>query len=292
MVIIIDGNHLFARCYFGVKPLMTSSGQETQGIYGFLNSLRSFIRQFKSEENHIFVAWDGGNQARRDIYPQYKENRKGFQPSYHQQIQITQTIVGHLRMVRQYKIDDVEGDDIIGTLTAKSRKKGQKVIIISADHDFQQLISTHVVLLKIVRSTMHEYIDAKWLMEEFSLRPNQVIDFLSLTGDNKDNIPGVPGVGNKTASKLISQNGSVEAMLADIDNIKGATDKIKEKIRKNVNIIRLARRLVTINQNIDLFFSLENEKENDFEALEKAFEKLEFKSFLKDINQWKVDFKE
>jgi len=292
MVIVIDGNHLFARCYFGVKPLTTSSGQETQGIYGFLNSLRSFVRQFKSEDNHIFVAWDGGNQARRDIYPEYKANRKGFQSGYHEQIKMTQAIVGCFRLVRQYMIKDVEGDDIIGTLTRKARKYGQKVIIISADHDFQQLISTHIKLLKIVRSTSQQYIDAKWLMEEFAIRPDQVIDFLSLTGDGKDNIPGVPGVGNKTASKLIFLNGSVKVILEDIDNIKGASEKIKEKIRKNINIIKLAKRLVTINQNIDLFFSLENEKENDFEAFEELLEQLEFKSFIKDIEQWKVDFEE
>jgi len=290
MVIIIDGNHLFARCYFGVKPLCTSSGQETQGIYGFLNSLRSFVRQFKSEENYIFVGWDGGNKARRDIFPDYKANRTGFQSGYHEQIQMTQTIVKCFKLVRQYKIDDVEGDDIVATLTRKARKKGQKVIIISADHDFQQLISPHIKLLKITRSTSHEYIDVDWLMKEFSIRPDQVVDFLSLTGDNKDNIPGVPGVGNKTASKLISLNGTVDAMLADIDGIKGASDKIKEKIRGNINIIKLARKLVTLNENIDLFFSLENDKENDFDALEELFEQLEFKSFIRNISQWKQDF--
>ena len=220
MIIIIDGNHLASRCYFSIDELKTSNGQNVNCIFGFLSSLRFTIRRFKKDADNFFIAWDSrGKKKRHEIYPEYKAGRKKIPDDFYEQLKILKETVGFLG-VSQFRFKSTEADDIIGSLAVKIRKHGQRVLIISGDHDFVQLVSPHVtVLCPKMGMSKEKWKDYDYVVTNYGLKPNQITELMSLTGDPSDNIPGVPKVGEKTAAKLIQANGSLDNIIKNVDDV-------------------------------------------------------------------------
>jgi DNA polymerase-1 len=303
LVVIIDGNQLACRCYFSIitknghRNILTSSktGQRTETIYSFLASFRKIIRTYKEDDTTFFLTWDGGNDRRKAIYSQYKAGRKKFEDEFYEQLDEIRKIV-KLLGIKQYHFQAVEADDLIGTLTFKSRKKGKKVLIISADHDFEQLISRHVKVLHPLANDLIK--DEKFVLDNYGVKPDRLIEIMALTGDTTDNIPGIEGVGDKTASKLILANGSLAYLLNNIDNIctlnkKGQSVPVKlelqQKIKDNIENIKIAYQLVKINCDLDIEPDFLKQPV-DLDSVLKIFKDLDFEQFTNDFEKWKNCF--
>jgi DNA polymerase-1 len=301
MIIIIDGNHLACRCYFSLnKPgnnsaLTTKEGKRTELIYSFLSSFKKLVKNHKEEDTVFFLTWDGGNAKRREIFPQYKAGRKPFECSFYEQLDEIRNIINFLGL-KQYHIRNVEADDLIGTLTIKSRKKGKKVLIISSDHDFEQLISNNVTVLHPLANDLIK--DVNWVKQNYGIEPNKIVEMMALTGDPTDNIPGIDKVGEKTAVKLIIANNGLDSLLANVDNLKtlnknneivNAKDDLKLKIKNSIETIKLAKQLSKINCEIEIEPDFSKPNKN-IELLQQKFKELEFEQFLSNFEEWKLLF--
>ena len=293
MVVIIDGNQLACRCYFSLiknnSVLTTKAGKRTELIYGFLNSFRKIIRTYK--DSNFMLTWDGGNKKRQSIYPLYKSGRKKFEDAFYEQLVDLRTIISFIG-IPQYHFKDVEADDLIGTLTIKSRKKGQKVLIISSDHDFEQLISKHVTVLHPLGNNIIK--DVQFVLDNYGVLPNRLLEVMAITGDPTDAIPGIEGVGDKTAAKLILANGCLDNILKYPDDLKtmnrkgeivDAKDKLKLKVKENLENIKLAYRLAEIDCDMEIEPVFEREK-HDYGKLKENFERLEFNEFITKFETW------
>lgn len=300
MVFIIDGNHLAARCYFAIDPLTTENGKSTSVIFGFINSLYTYVKRFGLLDNYYCITWDSeGPKERHKLYPDYKANRKKFPDEFYEQISDIRTILKCLP-VEQYKIEATEADDIIGTITLQARKKGQKVLIISSDHDFEQLISKHVRVLSPSLAISKEKLkNSEFVIEKYGIEPKQLIELMALVGDGTDNINGVEGIGEKTAVNLLKVNGGLNNLLANVEDlktlakdgtVKDASSKMKEKIAKSVERIKLNRLLVEINCHLDISISFDKHKAIQLPELKEQFKKLEFNKFIKELDLWQKTF--
>lgn len=295
MVIIIDGNQLACRCYFSLDVLTNSSGKRTETIYGFLSSFRKMIREYRDKNSVVFLTWDGGNDKRKKIFPDYKAGRKKFEDAFYDQLSELRQIINWLG-IKQYRLDHEEADDLIGTLTYKSRKSGKKVFIISSDHDFEQLITRHVEVLHPMGKNIIK--DVQFVIDNYGVTPEKMPEVMAITGDPTDNIPGIEGVGDKTAGKLIVANGSLENILQNPDSLKTlnrkgeiveAPSKLKQKIKSNIDNIKISHKLVTISNNLDVEPDF-REQPTDFESVRKKFEELELKVFLNEFDNWEKTF--
>lgn len=296
MVVIIDGNQLACRCYFSLMAsergcLSTKDGIRTETTLSVLTSIRKLIRDYVRKGDSLLVTWDGGNDDREKIFPGYKAGRKPFESAFYEQLATIREIL-LMFGIPQYHRKGVEADDIIGTLTIKSRKQGKKVFIVSSDHDFEQLISKHV---EVLHPLAHNLIkDVKYVLDKYCAYPNLVPDAMALTGDPTDNIPGIEGVGDKTAGKLVTANGSLENLLNNIDKLKNlnrkgevieASEVLKQKIKSNIENIKLAYKLAKINTKLDFEPEFEK-KEINIEGIKSKFEELEFEGFLNEFDSW------
>jgi len=295
MVIIIDGNQLACRCYFSLDKLTSSSGQRTETIYGFLSSFKKIVEEYRDESSVFFLTWDGGNDKRKAIFPDYKAGRKRFEDPFYEQLFEIRKIISLLG-IKQYHEKAVEADDLIGTLTVKSRKKGKKVLIVSSDHDFEQLISRHVSVLHPMGNNIIK--DVNFVLDNYGVEPHRLVEVMAITGDTTDNIPGIDGVGDKTAGKLIIANGTLENILKNPDELKtlnkkneivNAQEKLKDKVKANIENIKISYQLVKIDcdLNIEPDFSIQS---TNFEELVEKFEKLDFKRFINELDKWKKCF--
>jgi DNA polymerase-1 len=298
MVVIIDGNHLACRNFFAIDPLTTSYGKEVQCIYGFLGSLRLLVKRFKDPDTYFFISWDmGGKTWRHNLDINYKGNRKPLSSDFREQLIDLRAILEYFD-VQQCGIREIESDDIIGTITLKVRRLGHKVMIVSGDHDFEQLISNNVSVLSAHTSNKEVMKNVEYVRETYQMEPNLLVELMSLTGDPTDNIGGIDGVGDKTAISLLKANDGLDHLLGDIDNAKfynkhnilvDVSDKLKEKIKNSIDKIHLANKLVRINCNVDLNIELKHKK-NDFEKIKEEFIKLEFNKYLEKFDKWTSDF--
>ena len=302
MIVIIDGNQLACRCYFALnKPgnnteLTTSYGIRTELIYAFLNSFKLLVKTYKDNNNTIFfLTWDGGNAKRKSIFPAYKAGRKPFESAFYKQLDEIRKIVSFLG-IKQYYFSDIEADDLIGTLTIKSRKLGKKVLIISSDHDFEQLISKHVTVLHPMGNNIVKDVD--WVKNKYGIEPSKIIDIMSMTGDATDNIPGIESIGPKTAVNLILANGSLENIFMNIETLKTLNRKgdivdvkedLKVKIKENFDNIRLANKLCQLDCNLKIEPDFKKQPK-DFASLETSFKEFEFQQFLENFMQWETEF--
>jgi len=300
MVYIIDGNHLACRCFFAVDPLQTSYGKPVNMIFGYINFLKAFIKRFGSE-HHYFIAWDaGGKSWRHELYPEYKIGRQKFSDDFYEQLREVKQVVRALG-IEQYSIENVEADDIIGTLTYKSRKNGKRVLIVSSDHDFEQLISNGVEVLSPSLAQSKEILkDYNYVVSKYNLKPKQLIEYMSLTGDSSDHISGVPGVGEKTALRLLKANANLQNIIDNIDNLKflknenvvDAAESLKDKIRQHVETILLTKKLVTINCLLPAIEPNFEKRVFHLGKLIRHFKRLEFNRFLEKIKNWEDVFDE
>lgn len=280
-LIVIDGNSLINRAYYAIqRPMLTKEGLYTQGVYGFLNILLK-IRE-DQDPGYMVVAFDlKGPTFRHEEFKDYKAGRKKMPPELAMQIPLLKELLEHMNIAR-LEAQGFEADDLIGTVVKKAEGEGYDPIVITGDKDALQLASdkTKVLITRRGISEFDQY-DSEAMVEKYGFTPEQFIDFKGLMGDSSDNIPGVPGVGEKTAQKLIMEYGSVENLIASLDDM--PESKLKERISENVQLAVLSRRLAEINTQVPVDIDLESyvEEEPDYPALIEFYKKLEFNSFLK-----------
>ncbi|HPI68598.1 MAG TPA: DNA polymerase I [Bacteroidales bacterium] len=281
---LLDAYALIFRSYYAFikNPRMTSKGQNTSAVFGFLLTLEEVLR--KQKPSHIAVVFDyPGPTFRHELFKSYKANRDATPEDIKYAVPVIK------RLLEAYKIPVIdfqgyEADDIIGTMAKKASQKGFTTYMMTPDKDFAQLVTDNVFMYKPSRSGNDA---VQWGVEdvkrEFSIeKPEQVIDILALMGDSSDNIPGAPGIGPKTAKKLISEYGSVEELFKHTDELKG---KLKEIIVNNKDQIKLSKELATIIVDVPVDFDEKQliKETPDIEKLEKLFDELEFKTVAEKI---------
>ncbi len=283
---LIDAYALIFRAFYAFikNPRINSKGLDTSAIFGFLNTLLDLIRREKPD--HLAVAFDlGGSKERRELFEEYKANRletpEGILLAVPYIKQILEAM--HIPVI---ELEGWEADDLIGTLAKQAEKENFDVFMVTADKDFAQLVDEHIFLYKPSRSGNGiEIWNVDKVKEKFGVeRPEQVIDYLGMMGDSVDNIPGLPGVGEKTAKKFIAQFGSMENLLQNTDQLKG---KMKEKVEANKELGLLSKKLATININAPITFDEKQyELETpDFEQTNTIFKELEFRRIAEQFNR-------
>ncbi|MCL2436957.1 MAG: DNA polymerase I [Clostridiales bacterium] len=280
-LVIIDGNSLINRAYYAMqKPMITKEGLYTHGVYGFLNMLTKIQKDY--EHGYIAVSFDRKAPTFRHLeYSEYKAGRKKMPPELAMQLPLLKEVLDAMH-IKMLEMDGYEADDIIGTIAKKAESEGLEPLIITGDKDELQLATdkTKVIITK-KGMTDFEIYDKDAVIEKYGFTPEQFIDFKGLMGDQSDNIPGIPGVGEKTAQKLLLEFGSIEALIASSDEIQN--EKLRAKIEENQMIALMSKRLATINTNVPIAIDIEECKvaPADYNKLIDVYVKLEFNSFLK-----------
>jgi len=275
--ILVDGSSYLYRAYHAMPPLTNADGQATGAVYGVVNMLRKLLRDYKPE--HIAVVFDAkGKTFRNDMYPEYKAHRPPMPDDLREQIEPIHAIVRAMGLPL-LMVDGVEADDVIGTLAQQATEQGIDTIISTGDKDMAQLVNEHITLINTMNSSTT---DIESIMDKYGIAPNRIIDYLALMGDKVDNIPGVPSVGPKTATKLLQQYDSLEGVIAHADEVKG---KLGEKLRETAPILPLSYQLATIKLDVPLDFSPStlNIQPQDQDALLSLFKKLEFKTWTTEL---------
>lgn len=278
-LVLVDGSHYFYRAFYAMPNLQTSTGQPTGAIRGVVNMLLNLMHEYTQAP--IAVVFDTAKPTfRHEMFKEYKATRPPMQEEMVQQIDLTYEAINKLGL-SVLMLDGFEADDIIGTLARRAEENGRKVLIISSDKDLAQLVNDNVVLLD---SMFDRSLDRKGVIEKFAVTPEQIIDFLTLTGDTSDNIPGVDKVGPKTAAKWLGVYGSLDNILEQKDQIKG---KVGENLRAAVAHLDLSRELVTIKCDVELGIDLEDltRKPMNTEALATMFEELEFRTLVRRLKE-------
>jgi len=281
---LLDGFALIYRAYFAFakNPRINSKGLDTSAIFGFTNTLNEVIR--KESPTHIAVVFDRSAPTERHIeYPEYKAQRDAMPDGIRDALPYIDKLLQAFNIPKIYK-DGFEADDIIGTLAKKAEKKGYKTYMMTSDKDFAQLVSENIFMYRPGNKWQPTTVwGVSEVLEKFDIsRVEQVIDFLGMMGDSADNIPGIPGVGKKTAQKFLKQYGSMESLFANSHELKG---KMKENIVSSEEIGLLCKKLVTIITDVPIELdedSLKYEPINQ-EKLIKLFQQLEFKTLLQRI---------
>ena len=283
---LIDAFALIFRGYYAFikNPRINSKGMDTSAIMGFTNSLFDLIKRQKPE--NIVVCFDkGGSKSRKEIYKDYKSNRLETPEAIKIAVPYIQNILKAMKIPVIEK-EGYEADDIIGTIAKKAEKKGFKIFMVTPDKDFAQLVSENIFMYRPARlGNEIEIWGIPEVKKKFEIEnPNQVIDYLGMMGDSVDNIPGLPGVGDKTAKKFIKEYGSMENLLKNTSDLKG---KIKEKIEANKELGVLSKELAKIILDVPLDFNpSEFEMENpNIEEIEKIFNELEFRRLLESLKK-------
>lgn len=283
-IVVIDGNSLINRAYYAMqRPMITREGIYTQGIYGFINMLTKIQGDYAPD--YMAVAWDRKSPTfRHQEYSEYKAGRKKMPAELAMEIPLMKDILNAMN-IENLEIDGFEADDIIGTVARIAEEEGLEPLIITGDKDALQLATdvTHVLITKKGISEFDLY-DRDKMIERYQLTPEQFIDLKGLMGDQSDNIPGIPGVGEKTGIKLLTQFGSVANLLANTEQI--ANEKLRTKVEENAQLAAMSRRLATINKYVPIEIDLEKMKtrQPDYKALIDLYVKLEFNTFLKKLH--------
>ncbi len=283
-IVIIDGNSLINRAYYAVqRPMITKEGIYTQGIYGFLNMLQKIEGDY--EPDYLTVAFDLKAPTFRHLeYDAYKAGRKSMPPELAMQMPLLKDVL-RARNIEILEMEGYEADDIIGTVARVSEEAGIAPYIVTGDKDALQLVTdnTRVIITK-KGVTEFEIYDPDKMIERYNLTPKQFIDLKGLMGDSSDNIPGIPGVGEKTGIKLLEQFGTMENMLANTEQISAA--KLRAKVEENAQLAIMSKRLATINVNVPIDIDLANLKLEDpnYDKLIDLYTRLEFNSFLKKLD--------
>lgn len=281
-LLLIDGNSIMNRAFYGIPDMTTNDGRHTNAIYGFLNIILKIIEE--EQATHICVAFDLKKKTfRHEMYEAYKGTRKGMPEELHEQMPRIKEILHamHIRIVEQ---EGFEADDLIGTLSKKGEREGFAVTILSGDRDLLQL-ATDTVLVRIPKTkhgkTEVEDYYAKNVQETYGVTPLIFIDMKGLMGDTSDNIPGVPGIGEKTAAKLLTEYGDLDGVYAAVDSMKAS--KMKQNLIENKDLAYLSKTLATIKLDCPIPFEFSETAYHDpFNAeAYTLFEDLELKSFYK-----------
>jgi DNA polymerase-1 len=282
-IVIIDGNSLVNRAYYAIqRPMITKEGVYTQGIYGFLTMFFKIMRDY--DPGYIVVAFDRKAPTfRHEAYKEYKAGRKKMPDELAMQLPRLKELLEAMH-VKMLEIDGFEADDIIGAVAKKADAAGLESLIITGDKDALQLAGANVKVL-ITRKGISEFelYDEDAMLEKYGFSSTRFIDFKGLMGDTSDNIPGVPGVGEKTALKLIQDFGDIENLLANLDKV--PSEKLRTRLSENAAQARMSRKLSEIITSvpIEIDFETFRVRPPDNERLAAIYTDLEFKTFLKKL---------
>ena len=281
---LLDAYALIYRAYYAFirAPRINSKGQNTSAIFGFVNTLEDVLK--KEQPTHIGVAFDPkGPTFRHELFEQYKAQREETPEDIRASVPIIKEILRAYR-IPILEVSGYEADDVIGTLSRQADALGIKTYMMTPDKDYGQLVTENALIYRPKFGDKEfEVMGIERVKEKFGIeRPEQVIDLLGLMGDSSDNIPGCPGVGEKTAQKLIAEFGDIPTLLARRDELKGA---LKKKVDENIELIELSRFLATIKTDVPITLDLEalKREEPDEEKIQALFEELEFRTLLKRV---------
>ncbi|MGZ9583213.1 DNA polymerase I [Paenibacillus marinisediminis] len=286
--IVIDGNSIANRAFYAMPPLTNSQGLHTNAVYGFTTMLLKLLEEEKP--THMLVAFDAGKITfRHGDYKDYKGGRSKTPSELSEQFPLMKEMLQAIG-IAQFELSGYEADDIIGTLTRMADEEGKQMLVVSGDKDMLQLASENVTVVMTRKGvTEIEKYDPAAIEEKYQLKPLQIIDLKGLMGDTSDNIPGVPGVGEKTALKLLHQYGSVESVLEHVEELKG---KMKENIQNHADDARMSKQLATIFREVPIevereqmaFYGIQTDtalpmlRKLEFKSVVERFEKLADKS--------------
>lgn len=277
-IVLIDGNSLLFRAYFAMRDMVTASGIHTQGVFAFINMLNRIV--LDHDPDYMAVAFDMKEKTfRHELYPEYKAGRLKTPIELLQQIPLMHDVLKAMN-IAVVELPKYEADDIIGTIAADCSSKGLEVLVITGDKDELQLIDERTrVLINKKGVTDFEIYDTDKMKERYGITPKQFIDLKGLMGDKSDNIPGVPGIGEKKGVALIRQYGSLESVIEHADEVKG---KMGETLRENLDAARMSKELATICVDAPIEYSIDDLAftEPDMEALIAIYKKLEFNGFI------------
>ncbi|HEY3307825.1 MAG TPA: DNA polymerase I [Desulfuromonadaceae bacterium] len=274
---LVDGSSYIYRAYFAIRHLSSPSGHPTNAIYGFVQMLLKLLKDH--DPKHVAVVFDAGRTTfRTELYPEYKANRVAMPDDLRVQVGPIREVVRAFN-IPTLELQGFEADDIIGTLAAKFANNGGKVIVVTGDKDLMQIVTDRVTLLDTMKGSASGVTE---VIERFGVKPELVTDILGLAGDSSDNIPGVPGIGEKTAMKLIHEFGSLDQLLERTGEVKG---KNSEKLREFREQALLSRRLATIDCHVPVEISLDElaTQEPDQTALNDFFKRYGFTTLIKEL---------
>ncbi|UXR72538.1 DNA polymerase I [Staphylococcus sp. IVB6240] len=289
-LILIDGNSLSFRAFYALPLLQNKAGIHTNAVYGFVRLLEKVLKE--EQPTHFLVAFDAGKTTFRHAdYAEYKGGRQKTPSELSEQFPYIRQLLAAYA-IKTYELDNYEADDIIGTLSREADEAGMQTIIITGDRDLTQLASDNVTIYYTKKGvTDVDHYTPAFIAEKYQgLEPKQIIDMKGLMGDASDNIPGVAGVGEKTAIKLLNQFGSVEAVYEDIDAVSGK--KLKEKLLANQDDALLSKKLATIHRESPIAVSLEDTRLPDsYDETDKItlFKELEFRQLLDEVDSTPSD---
>ena len=282
-LLLIDGSNYLYRAYHALPDLRNAAGEPTGAIYGFINMLHRLEKDYPTA--HVACIFDAkGKTFRHDYYAEYKANRPPMPEDLISQIGPIQDMV-RMHGWKLLSVDGIEADDVIGTLSVTARKQGFRVIVATGDKDMAQLVDDSITL---VNTMNNEIMDREGVIRKFGVPPERIIDYLSLIGDNADNIPGVAKVGPKTAVKWLTQYDTLDGIIQHAENIKGV---VGNNLRESLDWLPKARYLVTIQSDSDLSAYIENietslqKQDKDIEGLRQSYTRYGFRNMLKELTE-------
>ncbi len=277
--VLVDGSSYLYRAFHALPPLTNSRGEPTGAVYGVANMLRKLVDDYTPEQ--IAVVFDAkGKTFRDELFAEYKAHRPPMPEELSAQIDPLHALVRAMGLPL-LQVPGVEADDVIGTLARQASGEGRHTLISTGDKDMAQLVDEQVTLINTMSNTL---LDPPGVVAKFGVPPECIIDYLALVGDTSDNIPGVPKVGPKTAAKWLNEYGSLDAIIAHADEIKG---KVGESLRASLDTLALSRQLATIRCDVELEedpASLRR-REPDRDALREWYKKLEFNTWLRQLDE-------
>ena len=292
-ILLIDGHSILNRAYYGLPNLTNWEGLHTNAVYGFLNIMTKVLEEEKPE--YLAVAFDlHAPTFRHKMYDAYKGTRKPMPEELREQVPLIKEVLTAMGVAIVTK-EGYEADDLLGTIAGMAEKKGMDATILSGDRDLLQLATDHV-LIRIPKTkggkTEVEDYHAKEVLETYQVTPPQIIELKALMGDTADNIPGIPGVGEKTATKIIAAYGSIENAHEHLEEIK--PNKAKESLRDHYDLAVLSKKLATIDTESPVEFSWEAARMGNLYTPEAYdyFKRLEFKNLLSRFGQQETEQKE
>src|SRR5256884_3212192 len=277
-LVLIDAHSLIYRAFFALPPMSTSQGQVTNAVYGFTSMLAIVLAD---RPEYAIAAFDVGRSTfRSEEYAEYKQGRRPMPDDLRSQMELVRKVLESLA-IPTYGVESFEADDVIGTLALKAEAAGVAVTIVSGDLDCLQLVNATtdaMVPRRGITDTMTYGPDQ--VRQRYGLEPRQLIDYKALRGDTSDNIPGVPGVGDKTAAQLVQQYGSIESLIERLDELKEG--RIKANLKEAIDQVRLNKRMVTIKTDVPVELDLERARwlRYDYDLARAVFDELEFRQLL------------
>ncbi|HEB76918.1 MAG TPA: DNA polymerase I [Methylothermaceae bacterium] len=278
LLVLVDGSSFLYRAFHALPPLSNSRGEPTGAIYGVANMLRKLLNTYDTP--WFAVVFDApGKTFRNDLYHDYKSHRPPMPDELKAQLEPLKELIRAMGIPVIVE-EGVEADDVIATLARRAVAEGFDVVVATSDKDLAQLVDDHIILDNTMSDTR---LDVAGVEEKFGVGPKQIVDFLALVGDSSDNVPGVPGVGPKTAAKWLKKYGSLEGIIAHADEIKG---KVGENLRANLARLQLARQLVQVHDDVPLKIRPEElrRRQADSAKLIELLKRFEFTTWLRQLD--------